>query len=521
MSRFQSFAGLIALSLSYTRLVAGAIGPVADMTIANGDVSPDGYSRAAVLVNGVFPGPLITGNTGDNFQLNVIDDLTNSTMLTATTIHWHGFFQKGTNYADGPAMVNQCPISAGNSFLYDFSAPDQAGTFWYHSHLSTQYCDGLRGPFVVYDPNDPHASLYDVDDESTVITLSDWYHTAARLGARFPAGPDSVLINGLGRYTGGASSDLAVISVTQGKRYRFRLVSLSCDPNFTFSIDNHTMNIIEVDSVNHTPLTVDEIQIFAGQRYSFVLTADQAVDNYWIRALPNIGTTSFTGGVNSAILRYDGADAIEPTTTQTGGSDPLVQSSLVPLTDLAAPGTAEVGGVDLAINMAFSFNGSEFFINGAPFVPPSVPVLLQILSGTQAAAALLPGGSVYTLPSNATIELSFPVTATNAPGAPHPFHLHGHTFYVVRGAGQTGYNYANPPQRDVVSTGTAGDNVTIRFTTDNPGPWFLHCHIDFHLEAGFAVVLAEETDEISTAVTPTSAWEDLCPIYAEVYPTGL
>ena len=29
-------------------------------------------------------------------------------------------------------------------------------------------------------------------------------------------------------------------------------------------------------------------------------------------------------------------------------------------------------------------------------------------------------------------------------------------------------------RRDVVSTGVAGDNVTIRFTTDNPGPWFLH-----------------------------------------------
>ena len=38
------------------------------------------------------------------------------------------------------------------------------GTFWYHSHLSTQYCDGLRGPMVVYDPYDPHAHLYDVDD---------------------------------------------------------------------------------------------------------------------------------------------------------------------------------------------------------------------------------------------------------------------------------------------------------------------------------------------------------------------
>ena len=114
--------------------------------------------------------------------MNVIDELTDDRMLTQTSIvkaslrfltlslliyffqHWHGFFQKGTAWADGPAFVTQCPIVTGNSFLYDFPVGDQPGTFWYHSHLSTQYCDGLRGALVVYDPNDPHASLYDVDD---------------------------------------------------------------------------------------------------------------------------------------------------------------------------------------------------------------------------------------------------------------------------------------------------------------------------------------------------------------------
>lgn len=40
----------------------------------------------------------------------------------------------------------------------------KTGTFWYHSHLSLQYCDGLRGPLVVYDPFDPAAHLYDVDN---------------------------------------------------------------------------------------------------------------------------------------------------------------------------------------------------------------------------------------------------------------------------------------------------------------------------------------------------------------------
>jgi len=51
----------------------------------------------------------------------------------------------------------------------------------------------------------------------------------------------------------------------------------------------------------------------------------------------------------------------------------------------------------------------------------------------------------------------------------------------VRSAGNSTYNYVNPSKRDVVSIGTsASDNTTIRFVTDNPGPWFMHCHIGAH-----------------------------------------
>ncbi|EEB90209.1 hypothetical protein MPER_11614 [Moniliophthora perniciosa FA553] len=199
-----------------------AIGPVADLVISNQNVSPDGFTRGAVVAGGHTIGPLI----GDNLRINVINRLNDNTMLQSTSIHWHGFFQKTTNWDDGVPFVNQCPIAKGDSFLYDFDVPNQAGTFWYHSHLckssstlrdSTQYCDGLRGPLVIYDPNDPHASLYDVDDESTVITLADWYHTKAKqivFGT-----PDATLVNGLGRWSqGDATSELAVITVTQGKR---------------------------------------------------------------------------------------------------------------------------------------------------------------------------------------------------------------------------------------------------------------------------------------------------------------
>jgi len=49
-------------------------------------------------------------------------------------------------------------------FSLSFEAQQQVGTYWYHSHYSTQTCDGLRGPLVIYDPDDPLAYLYDVDD---------------------------------------------------------------------------------------------------------------------------------------------------------------------------------------------------------------------------------------------------------------------------------------------------------------------------------------------------------------------
>ncbi|KAF7979529.1 hypothetical protein HWV62_42112 [Athelia sp. TMB] len=531
------FMALVATSLAATALPP-PIGPAANLVISNKYLQPDGFNRSTVVAGGTFPGSLITGKKGDRFQIDVIDSLTDNTMLRSTSIHWHGFFQNGTNEMDGGAFVNQCPIVANHSFTYDFSSATQAGTFWYHSHLAAQYCDGLRGPLVVYDPQDPHLSLYDVDDAGTVITLSDWYHTVSPLAGTFPTS-DATLINGLGRYNGGPATTLSSITVTHSLRYRFRLVSISCDPNFTFSIDNHNLTVIEMDSQNIVPHNVDSIQIYAGQRYSFILTANQTIGNYWIRANPNNGVVGFDGGLNSAILRYVGANTTaEPVSNQTTSVIPLVESSLVPLTNPGAPGNPVVGGADVLLNLDLAFNATalHFSINGATFIPPTVPVLLQILSGAQAATDLLPSGSVYVLPSNKVIELSVPAGLAGGPVSGKFVIIQSgkltlectstpstcmHAFDIVRSAGQTTYNYVNPPRRDVVALGVAGDNVTIRWTTDNPGPWFLHCHIDWHLQAGLAIVFAEDTPGIAKHDVNTTAWNQLCPLYDALTPSQL
>jgi iron transport multicopper oxidase len=75
---------------------------------------------------------------------------------------------------------------------------------------------------------------------------------------------DSTLINGKGRYVGGPKVDLSVVNVQHRKRYRLRLLSMSCDPNFVFSIDDHDLTVIEVDSTLVIPHKVNTIRIFAG-----------------------------------------------------------------------------------------------------------------------------------------------------------------------------------------------------------------------------------------------------------------
>lgn len=237
-----------------------------------------------------------------------------------------------------------------------------------------------------------------------------------------PAVADSVLINGRGRYVDGPTSPLAVVNVEAGKKFRFRLISMSCEPTFIFSIDGHKLTIIEVDGNNVEPLLVDSIPIFSGQRYSFILETNKDVKNYWIRAdppvRPNTTTPNPSSGINTAILRYAGAPAVDPTTLKTNSIMPLAETDLHPLEYTGAPEEPRVGGADVAINLDLGFDpkARRFLINNASFTPPSVPVLLQILSGAREAAELLPKGSVFTLPPNKVIELS--ISPGLAPGGP-------------------------------------------------------------------------------------------------------
>ncbi|XP_021977726.1 laccase-1 isoform X2 [Helianthus annuus] len=75
----------------------------------------------------------------------------------------------------------------------------------------------------------------------------------------------------------------------------------------------------------------------------------------------------------------------------------------------------------------------------------------------------------------------------------HPIHIHGHNFFVVgRGFGNfnaekdtTQYNLVDPPERNTVGV-PMGGWAAIRINADNPGVWFMHCHLEEHTSWGLA-----------------------------------
>ncbi|CAI2177189.1 14738_t:CDS:10 [Funneliformis geosporum] len=107
------------------------------------NLAPDGFTRIMSTINGQYPGPTIEVNKGDRIVMNIRNELEDP-----TSIHAHGIFQKGTPWFDGVPGQTQCEIPSDYEFTYNFTVPDQVGTYWYHSHDLMQYVDGIVGALI-------------------------------------------------------------------------------------------------------------------------------------------------------------------------------------------------------------------------------------------------------------------------------------------------------------------------------------------------------------------------------------
>lgn len=80
-------------------------------------VLADGVERGVLTANRMIPGPSIQVCEGDK----VVVDVENHLEGMEVTLHWHGIWQRGSQYYDGVPFVTQCPIQQGNTFRYYLS----------------------------------------------------------------------------------------------------------------------------------------------------------------------------------------------------------------------------------------------------------------------------------------------------------------------------------------------------------------------------------------------------------------
>ena len=159
----QGAATTAALALP-KRLYAATSGfQTLDARTASVQLAPQGYPKTEIWgYGGAMPGPQLRLQQGARLQRRFMNDLPQ-----ASTVHWHGV--RIDNAMDGVAGLTQPAVEPGQSFDYDFIAPD-AGTYWYHAHnrSTEQVARGLYGALIVEEFEPP-----DVDREEVLI-LDDW-----------------------------------------------------------------------------------------------------------------------------------------------------------------------------------------------------------------------------------------------------------------------------------------------------------------------------------------------------------
>jgi len=537
-------------------------------------ITMDGYMRAVIAVNNSIPGPPIIAYEHQTLIVHVKNHL----LSESITIHWHGLHQRGTSYMDGVAYITQCPINPGQKFTYKFSAYP-SGTFWYHSHIGGQRVDGLFGALIIK-PRDPQATN---DVQDMIMHVGDWFHvTGATLhtkmiygnfksqpGFRQPKTLDGVYfapltfesahIEGRGRYKDNEKgtwieAPYKVYNVESGKKYRFRVIGSGTIYPFRVSIDGHVLTVVSSDGFEVQPREFESLIINPGERYDFIITANQPATDYWIRV--DGMEVDFTDHNARGILRYNLSSTSEPTSqrlpcTQSSPCEVLnCQFSYYPqqlnttcfsIHQLKANGGEKVAALGnapvemfqnwVAMAGGMGINGKLFEHPGVSSLtqPEEVPIELNCQKAGCAEGTVCKCQHELTLPYNKTIQM---IWTNHGAGATrhHPIHIHGHSFHVLKIGYATynnitgeklsdnadidcppnqlcthpswkdkswvlndqisGLNLVDPPQKDTLML-PVGAYAIVRFRSDNPGKWFLHCHIEFHSMQGMALILNE------------------------------
>ncbi|KAJ3679648.1 hypothetical protein LUZ60_017659 [Juncus effusus] len=229
------------------------------------------------------------------------------------------------------------------------------------------------------------------------------------------------------------------MEVEHGKTYLLRVVNAGMSNGMFFAIYGHKFTIISSDGTYLKPFITDYLMIAVGETLDLLLEANQNPENLYYIAIRSFAYTSdFNPNITTAILQY------AKQTNDTYNRVPLL---------------------------------------------PSLPYY----NDTNASVKVLKYGE--------RVEVVFQGTSLVL-AEDHPLHLHGYSFYVMgQGFGNfnektdpLGYNYVDPPKKNTMEVPKNGW-LAVRFQANNPGVWYLHCHLERHLTWGMSTAFIVKNGE--------------------------
>ncbi|BFZ65015.1 hypothetical protein YB2330_006178 [Saitoella coloradoensis] len=347
-------------------------------------------------------------------------------------------------------------------------------------------------------------------------------------------------------------------------RTRLRVINVGAFADFWVGIDNHPLTIIEADGTDLEPVIVDRLPIAVGERYSVVVdTTNEGGGSggtgagFWFRAEmntncfgdtnavldPNVlaavhvlpAATSTSTASTVAVNWIAETSTSLPTTDAWAGTwtgptcRDLALSQLVPAVVQQAPVASRLLTIDVSFQIGT--NAVDLgYMNATSWVPTAYTPTLSAFAGNgngtnQTSVDAGEEGRIVGMdpvgwnankqgqwvipvsdgPPNQGREIEvIDLVINNLDDGSHPFHLHGHQFYILaQGSGSlpqdpTYYTaltanhslLSNPMRRDTVTVESYG-HALIRWVADNPGVWAFHCHIAWHVAAGLMVQFVE------------------------------
>jgi FtsP/CotA-like multicopper oxidase with cupredoxin domain len=252
--------------------------------------------------------------------------------------------------------------------------------------------------------------------------------------------------------------DAEVVAVEKGGKVRLRIINGGSGTNYFIDLGALTGELVATDGMPIRPVQRKRFPLAIAQRMDVILQIPSEGGAFPILALRELATEQ-TG----IILATPGATIPklpEKSTTQTGLLNLDLERELTALNPLSSRPVDVTSVLNLQDNMAryvWMMNDVAFDVEN----PGKEKAQVRVKYGQRAA-----------------------IKFVNQTPMSHPMHLHGHAFEVVAINDQS---FTGALRDTILVPGKT--TVTVEFDANNPGLWFVHCHILWHLAAGMAALL--------------------------------